>query len=390
VKIGFDLRSLQSGTPPWGIGVYTSQLLAHLAELDSDNEYRFISYIGRGFDISLSFPEGFRHSIIGVPCFDRQLNIFRDRLFLRSELAGHRLDITHFPSPFHLSLDFDMGSRNRHNIITVFDLTPHFFRDEVFTGKRKALIPFYRFLQRSLSEVGSIIAISDNTKRDLCGIFSIPESRVTVTHLGVSSKFTPCRDESRLNALRNKYGLPERYLLYIGNFFPFKNIERLFDAISLLESRNGIDTPIVIGGHIHPFFRDSLMKSIAKRKIEGRVMLLGFVEAGELPLLYSGAWIFVYPSLYEGFGLPPLEALACGTAVACSSTSSLPEVVGDAALLFDPLSPDDIALKIAELHEDGALREKLERKGLARAEGFTWAKCAEKTLELYRSVSRES
>lgn len=390
MRIGFDLRSLQSGTPPWGIGVYTSQLLAHLARNDRDNEYCFIAWKDRDFDIPLSFSVEFEHQIIRVPFFDRQLNIFRDRLFLKSELRKYKLDITHFPSPFHLSLDFDMGCCNNRNIITVFDLTPYFFKNEVFTGKRKALIPFYRFLQGSLSHVGSIIAISDNTKQDLCRLFSIPDSRVTVIHLGVGREFTPCHDERELHIMKEKYRLPDRYLLYVGNFFPFKNIERLFDALTVLGKAHGYAIPLVIGGHIHPFFRETLMNSIKERKLEQRVMLLGYVEANELPLLYAGAELFVYPSLYEGFGLPPLEAMACGTPVACSRTSSLPEVVGTSALLFDPLSPDDIANAIREILENRDLRERLHQEGLRRAERFTWEKCAGKTLELYQRMSANS
>jgi len=387
VRIGFDLRSLQSGNPPWGIGVYTSQLLAHIAQIDRENEYFFIAFKGLDFDITLSFPEGFRHQIIRVPSFDRQLNIFRDRFFLKSELGRHKLDITHFPSPLHLSLDFDMGPDNDRNIITVFDLTPHFFKNEVFTGRRKALIPFYQFLMGSLSKVGSIIAISDNTKRDLCRLFSIPDSRVTVIHLGVGEEFTPCHDERLLRVIKEKYSLPGRYLLYVGNFFPFKNIERLFDALVMLEKAHDYSIPLVIGGHIHPFFRETLINDIKERKLEQRVLLIGYVESGELPVIYAGAELFVYPSLYEGFGLPPLEAMACGTPVACSRSSSLPEVVGTSALLFDPLSSDQIAGTIKEILENSALKEKLREEGLRRAEGFTWKTCAEKTLELYQRIS---
>ncbi|MHC9544301.1 MAG: glycosyltransferase family 4 protein [Vulcanimicrobiota bacterium] len=390
MRIGFDLRSLQSGTPPWGIGVYTSQLLAHLALNDRDNEYCFISWKDRDFDIPLSFPVEFRHQIIRVPFFDRQLNIFRDRLFLKSELRKYKLDITHFPSPFHLSLDFDMGSRNDRNIITVHDLIPHFFKNEVFTGKRKALIPFYRFLQGSILKAGSIISVSDNTKKDLCRLLSIPESQVTVIYHGVGREFTPSPDERHLQVIREKYRLPACYLLYVGNFFSFKNIERLLDALTVLGKAHGYAIPLVIGGHIHPYFRESLMLGIRKRNLEKRVIMLGYVQAAELPLLYAGAELFVYPSLYEGFGFPPLEAMACGTPVACSRTSSLPEVVGTSALLFDPLSPDDMANAIREILENRELRERLHQEGLRRAEGFTWEKCAGKTLELYQRMSANS
>jgi len=387
LRIGFDVRSLQSGSPPWGIGVYTFNLLQNLASIDDRNEYFLISFRGRAFDLSFKFPEGFKVNHIEVPFFMKQLNVFRDRIFLRRELKSYRLDVIHFPSPFHLTLDYAPGEKNNGTVITVFDLTPTIYRREIFTGRRRILELFYRFLLGSVNHTASIIAISENTSIDLQRILGTYSEKIKVIHLGVSRNFRRDLDDDKMLKTRARYNLPAHYLFYIGNFFPFKNLASLFEALHILEKDHSISIPLIIGGEIHPFFRKNIESLLVRWDIQKRVTLLGFIPEADLPFLYHMADIFIYPSLYEGFGLPPLEAMACGTPVACSSTSSLPEVVGKAARLFDPHSAEQIAQAISEILGNEALRTNLIEKGLKQAGLFTWELCARKTLELYHEVS---
>jgi glycosyltransferase involved in cell wall biosynthesis len=387
VRIGFDLRSLQTGSPPWGIGVYTHNLLKNLSLIDKENEYFLISFQSKKCDVDFNFPRDFRNSYVQVPQFLKHLNVFRDRLFLRQELSRFNLDIVHFPSPLQLSLDFDIGNKRGRTIITLFDLTPAIFSREIFTGKRKALEFVYRFLLNSVRNAEAILSISHNTKADIMRILRIPGEKIKVVHLGIAGEFRSPVSSETAQKVRERYQLPSEFILYIGNFFPFKNLPRLFGALHLLETENGITIPLVIGGSLHPFFRAKMEQDIAEACLAGRVLLKGYIQQEDLPCIYHLARAFVYPSLYEGFGLPPLEAMACGTPVACSSTSSLPEIIGDAALTFDPLSMESIAEALRRILCDETVRVDLKAKAQVQAGKFTWEACARQTLELYGEMA---
>lgn len=390
MRIGFDIRCLQSGTQAWGIGIYTFNLLKNLSLIDNENEYFLISHSGLDFDLELDLPETFKHSYLKVPKSAKYLNALRDKLFLASELKGHKLDIVHFPNPLSLVSDFDIGSMNKRTVITVHDLIPIHFSDSIFTGKRKILKLLYKFMLNGVRKIGHIISVSQNTKKDIESILKIRSDKISVIYEGVSEAFSYVRDRSFLKSFAEKYELPERYIFYAGNFFPYKNIENLFRAIDIIRRKYDTPVPLVISGRIHPFFRNDISGSIDRWNLSQLVRFLEFVPLSELPYLYQLAEVFVFPSLYEGFGLPPLEALASGTPVACSSASSLPEIVGDSAILFDPHDPQDIAASIIRILSSSDLKEDLRKKGRSRAKSFCWKVCAEKTLKLYYQIDAEN
>ena len=389
MRIGFDVRSLQAGTPPGGIGVYVWNLISHLALMDRRNEYFLICFDRRPFDREWQFPASFTHSWAKVPCFDKFLNTFRDRLFLEGELRRYRLDVIHFPSPLSLTTHFDMGKDRGKCILTLHDLTPLIFNKEIFVKKRALLKPLYHMAVKGLPREARYCAVSLHTKKDMEHYLSLPSEQITVIHHGIGSGFYGERKSADEERVRGAYRLPERFLLYAGSFFPYKNVPLLLDAIGLLNRSRDMASALVLAGNVHPFFREGLEHEIALRGLKERVHLIGHVASQDLPVLYRMADVFIYPSLYEGFGFPPLEAMASGTPVLCSSASSLPEVVGDGALLFDPRSPSQCAELLAAILSDRARREGLIERGLNRARQFTWEKCAEKTLELYRLVCRE-
>jgi alpha-1,3-rhamnosyl/mannosyltransferase len=190
-------------------------------------------------------------------------------------------------------------------------------------------------------------------------------------------------------AVRARYDLPERYLLYLGSNKPHKNLERLVEAWALLQPQ---PAALVIAGSWDSRYPEARQRAAALSRspaplagLERQLLWLGPVPEADLPALYSGALLFVFPSLYEGFGLPVLEAMACGTPVACSNTSSLPEVAGDAALLANPLDTQELARAMRTALEDESLRQEMSEKGLKRAQGFSWLRTAQRTLETYRT-----
>lgn len=381
MRIGYDLRALQTGSPPWGIGIYTHTVLENLLALDGENEYFIISHRRRGFDLEVP---AIRR--INLPRLPGYLNVFRDMLCLRREIRRCGLDVIHFTNPLQLSTDFDMGSLNYRTVITVYDLIPFHFPNEIFTGKRKPLGLIYRRLLGSVKKMPHIITISRHTKADLENMLGIPGERIMVIYPGVGEEYGARTGAA--SDIRKKYGLPERFIFYVGNFFPYKNLDNLFKALQILHEQAATQVPLVIGGRVHPFFKRSLDEKLLGMGLDDKVIFLGYIPPEDLPILYNCAEVFVYPSLYEGFGLPVLEAMASGAAVACSSASSLPEVAGDGALLFDPRSPEDMADALKILLIDRRKREDLREKGVIQAGRFSWEKAARETLELYCRISK--
>ncbi|MCS7287390.1 MAG: glycosyltransferase family 1 protein [Anaerolineae bacterium] len=237
-------------------------------------------------------------------------------------------------------------------------------------------------MPRFLRAADAVITVSECTKKDAMRFYNIPEEKITVIYEGVSPRFHPVSSEI-VGAVRLKYGLPERFILYVGTIEPRKNLIALLEALHYLLTTYHLQLVIVgkKGWLYEGFFR-----RLRELGLEERVHFTGYVPDEDLPALYSAADLFVFPSLYEGFGLPVLEAMACGVPVICSNTSSLPEVAGDAALLVDPTDVQALAKAIERALTDETLRAMLRAKGLERARMFTWEKTAQKTLEVYRRV----
>lgn len=269
-------------------------------------------------------------------------------------------------------------------VVTIHDVGYRAF-PETHTARRRLELELTT--RWSLRAARHVITISHATKRDLINWYGADPNRITVTHLGCSSIFTPPADPRAVAAITAHYGLGQRpYLLYIGTVQPRKNLSRMIDALALTIAA-GYDLDLVIAGK-----RGWLSEPIARRAgelgITNRVHFTGFVADADLPALLAGALAFVFPSLYEGFGMPVVEAMACGTPVITSTSSSLPEIAGDAALLVDPLDTNAIAAAIMRLSDDDDLRATLRQRGLARARLFNWETCARQTLAVLLQQSR--
>jgi glycosyltransferase involved in cell wall biosynthesis len=237
---------------------------------------------------------------------------------------------------------------------------------------------------RAAARARRVITISEASARDLVEVLGVSRERIAVTPLAADDRFRPIEDAAEVDAVRARHGLEGRYVLYVGNVEPRKNLVRVVDAFERAELR---DATLAIAGRL-AWLSDEIERRVASYRGPGRVRLLGYVADEDLPALYSGAEAFVYASLWEGFGLPVVEAMACGAAVVASRVAAIEEVAGEAARLVDPLSVDDIAAALASVLGDAAERERLRAAGLARAARYSWAETARRTIEVYRAAVR--
>ena len=305
----------------------------------------------------------------------------RLRLPVPIELALGRLDLYHSP-------DFTLPPTlpGTPTILTVHDLS--FARDP-----ESASPALKRFLDaavpRSVRRATGILADSEATRQDLLALYGTPPEKVAVLYSGVDSRFQPVRDAAALADLRAKCGLGQGpFVLSVGTVQPRKNYARLIQAFARLAADRADLRLVIVGGS--GWMAERIHGEAARLGLQGRVLFPGFVADDDLPALYSAAAAFAYPSLYEGFGLPLLEAMACGAPSLTSTASCLPEVAGDAALLVNPHDVDDIASALLRLLDDAPLRQALVERGRAHAAEFTWERAAEQLLSEYAGLGGKS
>ena len=371
MRVAFDLRPLQSASRNRGIGTYTRELLQGF--LAQGRDLLLVAWEGR--EVDLPIPEGYPWFRLPPPR-PRTLGWLRDRFLLGRHfraLAG-QADLVHFTSPFELDMGWPQGRIGIPRVVTVYDLVPVTHVGLALRGKHRLLAPVYRWQARQLGRAEGLVAISGHTRQRLEAFLG----RVPPLCLAPAAAdgFSP-PEPARVEALRSSLGLPAKFLLYLGGLSPNKNLETLLAALE-----GGGLPPLVVAGAALP----GQVAALRERFGHLPVQWIGPVPAGDLPSLYAAATVFVFPSLQEGFGLPVLEAMSCGTPVACSNPSSMPEVAGEAALLFDPGSPEDLKAALRRLVAEPDLRAELARRGLERARGFSWAETARLTWRFYEEV----
>jgi glycosyltransferase involved in cell wall biosynthesis len=279
-------------------------------------------------------------------------------------------------------------------IPAVFTLHDLIFRFDPDSHKALNRIYLNLMMPRFLRAAQAIIAVSQCSRQDAVRLYNVPAEKIHVIYEGVDPRFKPATDAQALESVRLKYSLPQRFILHVGTIEPRKNLPALFEAFSNLAKHPGVQrrgqSPIsnlklVIAGKKGWLTGETFERAKA---LGGDVVFTGYVADADLPTLYTLAELLVMPSVYEGFGLPVLEAMACGAPVACSNTSSLPEIAGDAALLFDPHDVRSIAQAIGRAIADSSLRAALRARGLDQAARFTWAEAARQTRQVYEQVGR--
>jgi glycosyltransferase involved in cell wall biosynthesis len=261
-------------------------------------------------------------------------------------------------------------------VVTVHDLSFLFFPQSFRALNRSYLRLFTRL---SVRRAQRVLAVSESTKRDLVQYYGLSPAKVDVVHNGVDRAFRPLPADV-VAAFRRQAGLPDRFILFVGTLEPRKNVVRLIEAYARLPKER---PPLVLVGG-KGWLYDQIFARVEALNLSNQVHFAGYVLAEDLPLWYNAADLFVYPSLYEGFGLPPLEAMACGTAVITSTASSLPEVVGTAGQMVDPTDTQALATAMEQVLTARDVREQMQAAGLAQAQGFSWERAAQGTVDSYR------
>jgi glycosyltransferase involved in cell wall biosynthesis len=318
----------------------------------------------------------------GLPTLQFGHSLRAWRLRAAVSYAGAPLDRT-FPAIrlFHATDHLLPNLTSARSVFTLHD-TAYVHHPEHYLPRNRlylrTMVP--RFLERA----DRVIVVSEHARAETVGIYGVDPERVDVIPEGVEERFRPDLDPSAVAAVRRRYGLPERSILYVGTIQPRKNLTTLLDAFARVRDRHP-DVGLVIAGEkgwlFEPFF-----DRLRTLRLGPSVVVTGHVPDEDLPALFGAAEVFAYPSLFEGFGLPPLEAMASGIPVVCSEATSLPEVVGDAGILVPPLDVDGWVAALGRLLDDPAERRRLSDRGLERARRFTWAEAALRTLDVYRAV----
>lgn len=351
-----------------GIGQYIVHLAERLPRLDPARRYTILH--SRKDAIDLAAAPNARRFNLWTPSHHRF-----EQIALPVELSRARLDLLHSP-------DFIPPFRGRHKrVITVHDLT--FLRYPQFLTAESRRY-YNAQIARAVSIADRILADSHATKADLVDLLGVPADKISVVWLAADERFrplSPAEARPRLEAL----GLPEVYLLFVGTFEPRKNVAGLLAAYRLLLDREPGAPRLVIAGRRGWLF-DEALAQIDRLGLRERIVLLDAPSDADLLALYNGATALALPSYYEGFGLPVLEAMACGAPVVISDRGSLPEIAGEAALVADPDDPGALATALQRVSFEDDLRSELRRKGLARAAEFSWERCARETLAAYKRV----
>lgn len=377
MRIGIDARFY--GSLGKGLGRYTQQLIAHLEQQDFDNEY-IIFLREANFHEYRPNNKKFQKVLADVPWYG-----WREQCVLPTILARYKLDLVHFP---HFNVPILYRKRF---VVTVHDLILLHYP----TLRATRLHPFYYWikfwvyrivLRRALSNSAHVFSVSHFTKRDILKRFPISEQKITVVQEAGSnlSRFEGlkrAKHDSDIHDILRKYGILQPYILYVGNAYPHKNLERLLEGFWIMQEPH---VQLVLVGKTD-FFYDELRSKIGDKQ-KNNIIFTGFVPDEDLDMLYRQAMVYVFPSLYEGFGLPPLEAMERGVPVVSSHAASMPEILGSAARYFDPQDSGDIARVLTEVIEDSALRHKMKQKGYERARVFSWRESAQTTHDVYRAV----
>lgn len=368
MKIAIDGRGINwyRGT---GIGTYTENLVRELIGMDKENEY-FLFWSGE-------YDESFQKENCHLIMASRKHTRFFEQQYIPHFLKDEAIDIYHVPQN-------GIGLKsltNSKNVVTIHDLIPYISPETVGRGY---LLRFLREMPSIIQDSNCILTVSEWSKKDILKYFPIDANKIFVTPLAANSKYKPLDKEYCQKLLKEKYNIDKDFILYVGGFSPRKNVKLLVDAF--ISSFENLDKEyyLVLPGSVKDEGQ-KLMDYVNMSPVKDKVKFLGFCEEDMLPILYNGCSLFVYPSTYEGFGLPPLEAMCCGAPVITSNLTSIPEVVGDGGLIINP-NLYELCNSLERVLNTPFLREELISSSLRQAKNFSWKFTAEKTLEAYKNL----
>jgi glycosyltransferase involved in cell wall biosynthesis len=365
VRIGIDVRKLHD----FGIGTYIRNLLQQLARLDRDTEFVLLCRSRDASGLSAFLGENFRTVVVNAGNYSLTEQV-------AIPLALRREGVTLYHAP-HYVLPPLVRCRS---IVTIHDCIHLMFPE--YLPNRFALTYAKTSIALAARRARRILTVSESSKRDILRFVDAPADRIDVIYNAYDECFAIEPREEDVLRVRERYQLQDPFVLYAGNVKPHKNLERLIEAFAVVR-RGGLDELklVLIGDDISKYA--VLRRAVHRLQLHKHVRFLGYLPVETLAVMYRLAGVFVFPSLYEGFGLPPLEAMASGTPVVASNASSLPEVVGDAGLLVDPYDPDAIAGAIRRVVIDETLRSDLRQRGLARAKEFSWERSVRRVQRIY-------
>jgi glycosyltransferase involved in cell wall biosynthesis len=368
VRIAIDARKLHD----FGIGTYIRNLVCGLAKIDRTTDYVLLC---RDKDMAFAATLGpnFRAVAEGAGHYS-----IAEQLTLPLAVRRAHVDLFHAP---HYVLPALTPGRT---VVTIHDCIHLMFPD--YRTHRLAYAYARASMWTAAHKSDRIFTVSEQSKRDILKFFHVPPDKIVVTPNAIDERFNVEPNAEHVTQIRERYQLSHAYILYVGNIKPHMNLERLIEAFQLVRSQGRSELELlIIGDEISKL--QSLRRAVHKYDLHRYVRFHGFVPQETLSVLYRLASVFVFPSLYEGFGLPPLEAMACGTPVVTSNVSSLPEVVGDAAVLVDPYSPQAIADGILKVLQSAHLRAELRQRGFARVREYSWERSVARVREVYEEVA---
>jgi glycosyltransferase involved in cell wall biosynthesis len=374
MRVAIDIRRINE----FGVGTYTRNAIRTLARLDNFNDYFLLGLPGKLGDIE-PLPPNF----VTVPTHPNEFSL-NSYLELHRILKFHRCDLLHVPHLFWKPQAIPCPY-----VVTVHDLLDHLYRVNSASSMKRWL--HFQFTRRVLHHAARILAVSNFSKKDTERLFNVSGDKIEVIYNALDDRFRQghaTEEDRRLIAERYQVNYP--FLLYAGRISPHKNVVRIIEAFSALKAQLEKEEQfpelklIIIGDELskHPDLRRAVIKS----RVQNDVRFLGFVPIGVLRIFYDLAKVFVFPSLYEGFGLPPLEAMAHGTPVVTSNTSSIPEVVGNAAVMVNPENVFEIMHALHRVLLDQAVRDKLKARGVLQSQKFSWDNSVRRMLEVYHEV----
>jgi glycosyltransferase involved in cell wall biosynthesis len=374
MKIAIDVRTVLPNRS--GVGNYVLHLTENLIRVDPDSLYYFLTF-KKNIPL-LGALDGRENPMLTVFSHENHpMGDFWEHFILPLRLKKRGIDIFHGPASL-------IPFRKDHykTVVTIHDLVAFLF-SETIPLKYGAYMRY--LLRHAVKKADKIISVSYHTREDLVRILNVPKEKIVVIHEAPSPIFRSYPPEEVRTVLENRYGIRKKYIYHLGNIEPRKNLINLLEAFTLVCRETGSDYQLVVSGQKGWLIR-SLSRFLKTYPLQDQVLFTGYVPHQDLPYFMNGAELFVFPSLYEGFGLPVLEAMRCGTPVISSNLSSIPEIAGNAAVLVDPTDVQALAGEIVRLLRSREERERRSRLGLVQAARFSWAEVARKTLEVYRSV----
>lgn len=371
MKIGIDARAAKwyRGT---GIGTYCYQLINSLNKIDNYNDY--LLFVPEDCKLNIPFQENFQ--IENIAQYNQ--NNFWNEVTVCNKLIDKSMDIYHVPQN-GIGLPKD---KHCPFVITLHDVIPYKMPETV--GEQYLKI-FNEKLPDIIPLCDGIITVSEYSKEDIIKAFNFPREKIYVTYLASEDFYKPYDKVLSKSIIKKNYSITEDYILYVGGFSPRKNILGLLNSFSVLLPKLKRNMKLVIAGSKGKSY-DMYRKRAEELHIEDSVIFPGFISMDHIPFLYNACELFVYPSFYEGFGLPPIEAMACGVPVIASNVTSIPEIVKDSTLLVNPYDVTDISEKMYNVLHDNSLRQSLITKGLKRASDLTWEHTASDTLAAYKNI----